>query len=119
MGDKSKIIIMVTGWVILFVIGVYTAIGFFNSIQRIKPDELISTLENENGRYEARAYLQNGNATVATSVLVQILDKKTDRKKNIYLEYRCDVVEMKWMDENVIEINGTALDVRKDTYRKV
>ena len=86
------------------------------SIEEIEGQELIKTEVSPGGTYEAKAYLNNGGATVDYAVLVVLVDKKSNKGKNIYWNYHCEEANMRWISDEKIEINGIVLNVPDDVY---
>lgn len=86
------------------------------SIARIKPQQLLTETQSPDGQYTVAFYLNDGGATTAHAVLGQVTDNSNGKKKNIYWQYREDSVNLKWLDAQVLEINGKKLDIQHDTY---
>ena len=89
--------------------------GFYD-IQRIDGQEVIEEVTSPNGTYTVTAYLNNGGATTAYSVLCSVKTNGQKKEKNIYWQYRCEGAAIVWLDEHTVKINGVVLDVKKDTY---
>ncbi len=118
MSDKAKKLLkklLISVFVIIFIVvsGIYY---LFFDIQRFKGEEILETVISPNNRYTVTAYLHNGGATVAYSVLGTVTDNKTGLKCNIYWQYRCSDAEIEWIDETTVVINGVELNVKKDKY---
>ncbi|GIM46373.1 hypothetical protein DNHGIG_19220 [Collibacillus ludicampi] len=69
-----------------------------------------------NKTYTINFYKINGGATTDFSIRGELLNNKTQEKKNIYWEYGTDHVKASWIDDHTVVINSHKLDVRKDTY---
>ena len=97
--------------------GVAYAINWaFFDIQRIRGQEYLSESTSPNGTYSVIAYLNNGGATVDYAVLVVLVDKKSNKEKNIYWNYHCEEANMRWISDEKIEINGIVLNVPDEVY---
>ncbi len=92
--------------------------GLFFDINRIKGEELIAKSVSPNKTYTIEAYLNNGSATTDSAVLCTLCyNDKSQKKKNIYWDYRCNEAEIEWVDDDTAVINGKKLEnVNKDTY---
>ena len=88
----------------------------YTSIEGIKGEECIGKKRSPDNRYEAQAFRNNGGATTDYAVLVVLIDLKNGTEKNIFWDYHCDYVEMKWNSNNIIEINGIVLKVPDQVY---
>ena len=97
----------------LFGYGIYWA---FFDIQRIKGQAVIQEASSPNGTYTVTAYLNHGGATTGYAVLCTVKNNSTGKEKNIYWQYHCDKVDVVWVDEQNVRINGVALNVKTDIY---
>lgn len=108
---NKKISIIKKGFLIFACIGVafvFSSCGFFVS------EELISTSVSPNKTYQLQAYLINGGATTSYTVKVySVNDQLFFNKKLIYSKYRDYDVEIKWIDDKNVEINGVVLNLEK------
>lgn len=109
--NKISIIVLII-LIIIRVFGWY----LFEYTQRIEPTgEIINSAVSQNSNYVAKAYVNDSGATMDHAILVRVFDKEQNTK-NVYWEYPCEHVEMKWMTPYEIKINGVLLDVRYDVY---
>lgn len=74
-------------------------------------NELIETSWSPNNTYYLEAYLSNPGATGSYSILVYMTDN--GEKLLIYNKYRCDEVNIQWINDEVVQINGRTLDCSK------
>lgn len=109
----SNIIIVILLIVSLLGYGFYWA---FYDIQRIEGHDVIAEVSSPNDTYTITAYLNNGGATTSYAVLCSVTNNSTGKEKNIYWQYRCEQVDIVWLDEETVQINGIELNVKKDTY---
>ena len=84
--------------------------------QAVSKGSVFKSIDSPNGSYTANAYHGLDDATVDFSVVVEIEDKKTGAKKNIYFEYHCEDAEIKWISDSVIQINKKTLNIHNDVY---
>lgn len=113
-----KRILVIISLVFLLVIsllgyGIYWA---FYDIQRIEGQEIVQEVPSPNGTYIVTAYLNNGGATTDYAVLCSVKTHGKNKEKNIYWQYRCTRVDIIWINEDTVNINGIELNVKKDTY---
>lgn len=79
----------------------------------------IKSIESNNGQYKLNAYIYNGAVMMDDySVRVELENNKTHKIKNIYYKYHESKIKMKWIDDNIVEINKKRIDIRKDFYYK-
>lgn len=118
MQQKTKKNIVKLGIIIVVMVGgiAYAINWAFFNIQRINGHEYLKELTSPNGTYTITAYLNNGGATTSFSVLGTLKNNKNGKMKNIYWEYRCDKADMKWLNDDTVEINGVELSVKNEIY---
>lgn len=79
--------------------------------------EFLYAVDSPNGDYTVNAYIVRGNATVAESIRVELIFNNNKRApKNIYWQYRQLTVDITWLDNTTVIINGIKLDVTKNVY---
>lgn len=93
--------------------GIYWA---FYDIQRFSGQELLDTLSSPDGHYTVSIYRNNGGATTGYVLLGTVKDQQSGRERNLYWQDHQDLDRLCWIDETTVEINGTLLDVRRDSY---
>jgi hypothetical protein len=110
-------------WKIIFLVFIFLIILFgylaYHSLwdtQSIPKGDLIRTVESPKRYHVANIYSGTGGATVDFSIIVEIEDKKTGKKKNIFFQYPCEDVDVKWLSESEIQINEIKLNINKDVY---
>lgn len=103
---------------ILSIIGIPICIlyGFINvELDELPKGELLSEHPSPNHDYTAKAYLiDEGGATVRAAIRVEIAIESD--LKTIYWNYDESTVNIKWLDNETIEINDHKLNIFKDTY---
>lgn len=111
---KKKVLItflVITGFLSY---GVYWA---FFDMNRLPEGELISDVTSPSEIYTFKAYLTNGGATTSYAIRGELNFNDSDKKsKNIYWNNREDEVEIEWMDNDTVIINGIELDVEHETF---
>lgn len=116
--NKKVINRILTLVIILVVLSLYFLADYFLfNINAVKPGEYITQTVSPDGRYIIYTYLNNGGATTDYATLCVLEDSQSKEKRNIYWEYHCDTAEIKWIDNDTVNINGVILnDVTKDKY---
>lgn len=90
---------------------------YFFSPQCIRGEEIIGICPSPDGTYILTTYINNSNSlTVDFAVLGRVKNTKTNRSKNIYFKYHCNVAKVQWLDDTTVVINDVVIDVRKDVY---
>lgn len=114
---KILIIGIVTILTILTLHSIKIANNNFFSMDALPKGELIYSLQSPDKSYTFNAYLCNGGATVDYSIRGEVVDNKTNEKKNIYWDYHVNMVKAKWKDDDTIIINEKEIeDVKNDIY---
>lgn len=87
------------------------------NINNIPEGEFQEELISPNQKYALRSYIiDSGSSITANSTRVEFINYGTSKKYNIYYGYPEYHVEMKWINDEIVEINGKRLNVFKDTY---
>ena len=107
----KKVILVV--WLVVIAL-FFGYIHFFTGMGSLPEGELMGAWPSPAGTHTVNAYLCRGNATTADAVRAEVVTGA--KKRNIYWQYREDTCDCRWLDEDVISINGVTLNVLKDTY---
>ncbi|SUY46583.1 Uncharacterised protein [Clostridium putrefaciens] len=79
--------------------------------------EYLSSSTSPNGRYVIRTYLCNGGATVYYEVRGElIINNKNKKVKNIYWEYKINVSEITFDNDDTVIINGYNINLPNGKY---
>ncbi|MEK3979837.1 DUF5412 domain-containing protein [Psychrobacillus sp. FSL K6-2836] len=119
MKRKLKIILLVVGVpitlsVVLLGILVYT---FFISMESLPKGEFLTEESSPDGKYTLKAYVTNGGATTSYAIRGELVfNEKNEETKNIYWNYREEVAEISWVDNDTVIINNRTLNVPKEKY---
>jgi uncharacterized protein YpmB len=118
MKKKTKKNLLIISIIIVAMAGTasYAINWAFYDIQRINGQEYLKELTSANGTYTVTAYLNNDGATTGYAVLGTLKNNKNGKTKNIYWQYHCEKADMKWFDDDTIEINGKELNVKNEIY---
>lgn len=110
---RKELIFFTNGLILLLTGGYYS----FFDMQHLPIGELIKEVPSPNGDYTFKAYLTNGGATVDFAIRGEVVFKKQgNRDQTIYWNYHEDHADMKWMDNQTLNINGHILNVEKDQF---
>lgn len=101
---------------ILLIIIIYLIYHFMFSMSNLPEGEYLSGFESPDKTYTIEIYRSDGGATTSYAIRGELVNNRTDKRKNIYWEYKVNNVSVEWKDNYTVEINGIELDVRKDTY---
>ncbi len=104
--------------IICLIMILYTACNSRLIMYGLPKGEYISSLASPNKNYILNAYRYSGGATMDWSLRVELENNKTKKKINIYYKYHQFKVDMKWIDNENVEINGIKLNIYKDYYKK-
>jgi len=106
-------------FVIFIIVIIFSSLGyhFFVSMNGLPKGEMILETESPNNNYTIRAYLVNEHATVDFCIRCELIyNYKTKMKKNIYWGYREDAVEIEWINDNSVIINGRNIELPNGKY---
>lgn len=115
--DKKKKIIIIS--IIIAIVFTGIKYGIYRAsydIQKINGQQYITESTSPDGKYTVTAYLNNGGATTSYAVLGTLKNNSNNKTKNIYWQYRCEKVDMEWISDDTIKINGTQLQVENEIY---
>lgn len=85
--------------------------------QSIEPNgPVVKMVESPDGNLAAKAYINDSGATTNYAVLVQIINHKTKRVRNVFWDYPSDKVNLSWKNNNLIVVNGMELNAKTDVY---
>lgn len=105
---------------VLFIFIAFIAL-FFNSrlvMLNLPIGDYVNSLNSPNGEYTLKAYRYSGGPTVDWSLRIEVINNSTSKKNNIYWKYHEKDADMKWLDNETVEINGIKLNIHKDYYNK-
>ena len=86
------------------------------TIKGIKGEELLTSKTSPDGKYEVRAYLNNGGASADYAVLAVLIDKQNKTEKNIFWDSPCEEAKMQWISNDMLTINDISLHIPDETY---
>ncbi|WP_431026916.1 DUF5412 family protein [Lysinibacillus sp. LZ02] len=103
-------------WAMIFALLLGGVINYvFFDWSRFK-DELIETATSPDGTYTVTVYRSNAHATTPIMLLGELqFNDSIRRSKKIYWA-KGESVKIEWLEENIVKINGTVLQVPKERY---
>ena len=107
---------IISGLLLVSLIICGTIYYLFFDINRIRGQEYLFSSSSPTGEYEIAVYRNNGGATTGYAYLCVVTDNKTQKKRNFFWDYRLDGVNIEWLNDCTVSINGRKLDVRSDSY---
>lgn len=113
---KKKIVRIICGLLLVSLAICGTIYYLFFDISRIRGQEYLFSSSSPTGEYEIAVYRNNGGATTGYAYLCVVTNNKTQRKRNFFWDYRIDGVNIEWLNDHTVSINGRKLDVRSDSY---
>lgn len=119
MKRKRKIILLVVGvplTLIVVLLGIFVY-PFFISMESLPKGEFLTEESSPDGKYTLKAYVTNGGATTSYAIRGELIfNEKKGKTKNIYWNYREEVAEISWIDNDTVLINNRTLNVPKEKY---
>nr|MBA5586716.1 hypothetical protein [Anaerobacillus isosaccharinicus]QOY38697.1 hypothetical protein AWH56_020475 [Anaerobacillus isosaccharinicus] len=62
-------------------------------------------------------HVTNGGATTSYAIRGELVfNKKNNKTKNVYWQYRQETAKIEWKDNKTVVINGQTLNVPNDKY---
>ncbi len=109
-------LLLVLSFVVLFAIII--SLLFFQqcNMENIDGGEFIESISSPNNDYLLNAYFIDGGPISGDGIRVELVNKKTNRTKNIYYDYPVSNVSMEWIDDHTVKINDYTMNIYKDTY---
>lgn len=101
---------------IILALLVYGTFWLFFDIQRINGETEIASCVSLDATYTVTAYRNNGGATTDFAVLCTVKNNVTGKERNIYWNYHCRTADIRWVDQETVNINGVELNVKWDSY---
>jgi len=94
--------------------GVYWA---FFDMNRLPTGDYLTEETSPDGTYTLKAYVTNGGATTSYAVRGELVfNNKNNKTKNIYWNYREEIANIEWKDNDTVVINGHTLNVPNDKF---
>lgn len=115
---RSKIvkISLIVGVLFMGIIGYGIYWAFFD-MNRLPTGEYLTDETSPDGTYTIKAYRNNGGATTSNSIRGELVfNQRNSKTKNIYWNYREDTVEIEWVDNDTVIINGHTLKVPNEKF---
>lgn len=109
---KSHVIIVI----IIVLVIVYAIYYFFYNTSNLPEGDLIESIKSPTDEYKLNSYFINGGSLSGDAIRVELTNNKTSKRKNIYWGYPESTANIKWINEDTVEINGHTLNIHKDRY---
>ncbi|WP_400163970.1 DUF5412 family protein [Brevibacillus sp. TJ4] len=115
---KRNTLLVITGFTVFFFsVVAYGIYWMFYDMNRIPKSVMIEEKSSPNGFYTVRAYLSDAGATTSYSVVAELIfNTEHNKPKNIYFQNNQHSVEMHWVDNDTVVINGVELNVPDAVY---
>lgn len=88
--------------------------NFFYSINQLPQGEHVVSATSHSGRYVVEMYKVQNSMGVA--VRGELFDNITKTVKNVYWENHTDKIEIFWLNETMVSINGNVVDIMVDRF---
>lgn len=109
-------IFLIVGFITAGIFG-YGVYWLFYDMGRLPQGEFLTEETSPEGTYTVRAFVANGGATVSYAVRGELIfNKKENKVKTIYWDYREESADITWKDDDTVVINGHMLDVPGDRF---
>lgn len=112
--DTLKFLVLI--FLLFTFITLYLLYFIFFSMNRLPEGEYIKSSTSPEGTYEIDFYLADGGATTGYAIRGKLHSDVLDIDKNIYWEYKSELVSIKWIDDGKVNINGHTLTLPNEIY---
>ena len=85
---------------------IYFIKRYFNYLPPRFFTDLQDKITSPNNKYTLEIYLYSGGATQDWTSIVKLINNHTGKSRNIYQVYHENKVEIQWITDNLVEING-------------
>ena len=89
---------------------------YFYNMDDLPEGDLIYSSTSPSKNYRIDAFRCSGNATTDFSIRCSVYNLETKKQRNIYWAYHQEDVDIKWISESDVNINGMVLNVLTDSY---
>jgi Family of unknown function (DUF5412) len=116
---KKRYIVLLSALSAFLVIGFIWWFLFAPSYLQFAPKgEYISQSTSPNGDYIVKIYRSSGGATTPFAIRGEVTytNKIFNKRKNIYWNYPQKTAKVKWVNDEIVNISGHVLNVKKDTF---
>lgn len=115
-GRKALKISLIVGALFIGLIGYGVYWAFFD-MDRLPTGDFLTEETSPDGAYTIKAYVTNGGATTSYAVRAELVFNNRNKKpKNIYWNYREEIADIKWVNNDTVVINGHALNVPNEKF---
>ena len=102
--------------IILVIASVVMSSCYFYNMDDLPEGDLIYSSTSPSKNYRIDAFRCSGNATTDFSIRCSVYNLETKKQRNIYWAYHQEDVDIKWISESDVNINGMVLNVLTDSY---
>ena len=104
-----------------FVISIFIFVMFIictrNPMNNLPVGDFVQDLTSPNGEYTLKAYRYAGKMNFdAWSVRIEVVNNKSQDKKNIYYKYKQYEIKLEWKDNTTVIINDKKINIFEDYY---
>ncbi len=86
------------------------------NMKNLPKGEFLNYVDSPDSEYTLKSYFIDGGSLSGDAIRVELINNKTKEIKNIYYDYPKSNANMKWIDNETVEINDKKLNINKDTY---
>ncbi len=111
---RRKIIVLIIPLIFICLINIIGNSRW--AMSNLPKGDYLSSVDSLNGEYTLNAYLYDCGATCSFSVRVELVNNIIGKVENIYWCDRESEAIMKWINDDVVEINGKKLNIGKGEF---
>ncbi len=112
------VLILITGTIIYKIS--YNILSFINNFS--SKEVLVEEIVSPDDEHTLKVYYINNGAITGDSLKVKLVNNKTNKARDIYVDYPVyytnleEQIKIKWIDNEIIEINEIKLNINEDNY---
>lgn len=112
------VLILITGTIIYKIS--YNILSFINNFS--SKEVLVEEIVSPDDKHTLKVYYINNGAITGDSLKVKLVNNKTNKARDIYVDYPVyytnleEQIKIKWIDNEIIEINEIKLNINEDNY---
>ena len=72
--------------------------------------------KSPNKKYTINSYICSSGGVPDWAVRCEVVNNMSGEVRNIYWDYKIKLIDVKWINDNIVSINGHKIDVKKEVY---
>lgn len=86
------------------------------SMDRLPVGSFQESQDSPDKRYTINSYICSSGTINDWAARCELVDNLSGKIKNIYWDYKVEIVDIKWINDNTVSINSHHINVEKEVY---